>query len=883
MGQEIVHCSVCGLRLRGSDFGAGATRLDGNAYCRDCAREVGVPVEAPAEAAPSQDKSTGRIPVQAASSGSKRNTTRRIAAVHKNSTSRIPIPTPRRGVEAVPAKSSGALIWGGVAAVTVVLLLAAAVLGRSTPKLEVPDAPAPAPRYVAKPAPERAPAPVVREPVKPESPRPPSSRETADLAALEKRVTEAVSQERFRDALDYVEAERRKHDSLEWTAGVQRCASSVDAAAKKVYEDLQNRIAAARRQGADTEARTLIDRIGAWGLSAYPAVREAAPAPPPGAPVPAPAPDPVAEPVAPVAAVAPALPSAAPIPFVAGRMKWAPLTPLRATSTANGRFQILGDNSVLAEGEAPATDRYTVVLQSDLKTAAALRLEVLPDPSLGSSGPGRHWNGNFVLTEIQVQALPDAQAASGSPVVLERAVADHEQDGWPIAAALDGKNDTGWAVLPQTGRAHDAIFEFRSPLISTGPLTLLVVLDHQSIHVGHQIGRFRLSLSPVKGAAAEIGMRPPPTVDQAPIDAAIAKGLEWLRKCPSPGQDFPPEKKIGPIRNCDELLLLTFLHSGVAESDPRFQQLLASVLAAPYEHVYPVAIRAMALEELDRVRYQSHIARCAQFLVDNQLASGQWTYGEPTVAVESIRAELPAATGPPRTASTSPRAKPKVVQRISVRPTRSPAGNGDFSNCQYAALGLRACVDAGIVIPKEVFSRASQALIAAQIAPAAKDPVASLASGRKPRGWCYDFPCACPLHRAYGSTTAGGVSTLAIYDHLLGRDAKKDTALLDGLAWLQVNYAIDTNPGPIEFDKISKNTWVPYYLYALERSMILTGNERLGSHPWYADGVRYLLQTQKPDGSWAIDDWGRDTWDTCFALLFLKRSTRPLVATTDSK
>jgi hypothetical protein len=200
---------------------------------------------------------------------------------------------------------------------------------------------------------------------------------------------------------------------------------------------------------------------------------------------------------------------------------------------------------------------------------------------------------------------------------------------------------------------------------------------------------------------------------------------------------------------------------------------------------------------------------------------------------------------------------------------------------QYAALGLRACVDAGVVIPKEIFVRAAQAITAAQLAPSSKDGTPSLPSWRKPRGWCYDSPCACPLHRPYGTVTSGAVGALAIYDHLLGRDAKKDAALQDGLAWLQVNYAVDTVPGPIEWDKISKTTYLPYYLYALERAMILTGNERLGTRTWYADGAKLLLETQKPDGSWALDDWGKDTWDTCFALLFLKRSTRPLVASTD--
>src|SRR5204862_468276 len=79
------------------------------------------------------------------------------------------------------------------------------------------------------------------------------------------------------------------------------------------------------------------------------------------------------------------------------------------------------------------------------------------------------------------------------------------------------------------------------------------------------------------------------------------------------------------VRNSDALLLLTFLHAGISADDPRVQELLASVLAAPLDRTYSVALRAMVLEELDRVRYQSHIARCAQFLLDNQLSSGQWS------------------------------------------------------------------------------------------------------------------------------------------------------------------------------------------------------------------------------------------------------------------
>lgn len=363
-----------------------------------------------------------------------------------------------------------------------------------------------------------------------------------------------------------------------------------------------------------------------------------------------------------------------------------------------------------------------------------------------------------------------------------------------------------------------------------------------------------------------------PGVDDQKVAAAIERGIAWLRTAKSPGSDLS-KKNLAPIRNADELILLTFLHSGVAPEDPKVQQLLASVLAAPLDKTYSVAVRAMALEELDRVRYQSHIARCAAYLLDNQLASGQWDYGTPSPAADAMAVDA-TPTGRPRGG--------KPLKKVAVRATRTGTGTGDFSNSQYAALGLRACHDAGVVLPKENLTRAVQAWVVAQTAgppPAGGTP--SLPSGRKARGWCYDHPCACPLHRPYGTMTAGAVGALAIYDHLLNRESKRNGPLLDGLAWLQVHYTVETVPGPIEWDSITKNTYVPYYLYALERAGILTGNEKLGPHAWYADGVQVFLRTQKADGSWGIDDWSTDTWDTCFALLFLKRATRPLVPSVD--
>jgi len=374
-----------------------------------------------------------------------------------------------------------------------------------------------------------------------------------------------------------------------------------------------------------------------------------------------------------------------------------------------------------------------------------------------------------------------------------------------------------------------------------------------------------------------------PGVDDQKIAAAIERGVTWLRNAPSNGHAFKKDPSMPPIRNADDLLLLTFLHAGLPEDDPRVRELLTAVLVAPLDKTYPVALRAMVLEELDRVRYQSHIARLAQFLLDNQLANGQWGYGTPSVTADAMSVETAPASPAQPPGKDGLRTKPKVVRKVPLKQTRNAPGFGDFSNTQYAALGLRAAHDAGIVLPKEVIGRALQAITAAQQAgpPPANGAGGSPPSGRKARGWCYDNPCKCPLHRPYGTMTAGMVSSLAVFEYILGRDSRRNAAILDGLAWLQVHYTVETVPGPIEWDSITKTTYLTYYLYGLERVGIMTGNEKFGTHFWYADGVRVLLESQKQDGSWAVDDWGTPTWDTCLALLFLKRSTRPLVPSTD--
>ncbi len=79
--------------------------------------------------------------------------------------------------------------------------------------------------------------------------------------------------------------------------------------------------------------------------------------------------------------------------------------------------------------------------------------------------------------------------------------------------------------------------------------------------------------------------------------------------------------------------------------------------------------------------------------------------------------------------------------------------------------------------------------------------------------------------------------------------------------------------------------YVHYALYALERYESLHEAEAAGrsqpiektdDSPWYNRGAKYLLRTQKADGSWESQCGAVP--DTCFSALFLMGSTRKVLA-----
>lgn len=179
----------------------------------------------------------------------------------------------------------------------------------------------------------------------------------------------------------------------------------------------------------------------------------------------------------------------------AGRLDWTPLKPDQFVSKNGATLKLQDDLSVLASGENPTNDHYTVTLTTEQQRITALRLEALTDPSHEKQSLSRG-NGNFVLTSFEVEMATNNSARQ--PIKIALATADHSQNDFPIAAAIDDKPDTGWAVEGYSKSSNRrAVFTFAQPIPGGPGTTLTIHLKHDSQFTHHNIGRFRLALSTV--------------------------------------------------------------------------------------------------------------------------------------------------------------------------------------------------------------------------------------------------------------------------------------------------------------------------------------------------------------------------------------------------
>ena len=179
--------------------------------------------------------------------------------------------------------------------------------------------------------------------------------------------------------------------------------------------------------------------------------------------------------------------------------KWLPLGKFEVTSDGGRTLTVRSDGSVLASDlkrdAGAARDVYRVKGISPLANVTAVRLELLTDPSLPRNGPGLHRSGNFLLSGFDV-FFDGADARL--PVT---ATATFEQDRYPIAPVGEGRKfggTFGWGIAPEVGKAHQAVFELKTPLQNAAGKPFEIVLE-QELGKNSLIGCFRISVTSDSG------------------------------------------------------------------------------------------------------------------------------------------------------------------------------------------------------------------------------------------------------------------------------------------------------------------------------------------------------------------------------------------------
>jgi len=169
---------------------------------------------------------------------------------------------------------------------------------------------------------------------------------------------------------------------------------------------------------------------------------------------------------------------------------WAALVPEKLWAEDGTTLKAEKDGVVVASGESPDKETYTLEAKTGLKTITGFRLEALIDPAVKTSKVGRAKDGNFVLTKFAVSLiLPDGKEM---PVELQNPQADFSQARFDVSGVLKGLDSTGWAVARQTDRSHTAVFETKQPLTVPAGARLEFTLDHQ-YQQQNTLARFRIS------------------------------------------------------------------------------------------------------------------------------------------------------------------------------------------------------------------------------------------------------------------------------------------------------------------------------------------------------------------------------------------------------
>jgi hypothetical protein len=278
------------------------------------------------------------------------------------------------------------------------------------------------------------------------------------------------------------------------------------------------------------------------------------------------------------------------------------------------------------------------------------------------------------------------------------------------------------------------------------------------------------------------------------------------------------------------LVVLALLNAGVDANAPELREPLRRLSTIQPSRTYSSSLIVMALAEADPVRYRPQIREHVNYLIKGQTDQGGFGYGD-------------------------------------------NIGWNDSSNSQFAILALHEAQLAGISVDKNVWEKAKNYW--------------NLVFDKRNGSFSYT-----PGQRtSTGSMTCAGVCSAVLIDENLEQassivrgntveccqDSAGNPLIEGGLGWLGRNFTVQRNPTiPIND---GHSNYLFYYLYSLERTGRITGRRFIGTHDWYREGTKRLVEAQQLDGSWRGIGGGESDplVTTSMALLFLSKGLRPIL------
>jgi len=345
-----------------------------------------------------------------------------------------------------------------------------------------------------------------------------------------------------------------------------------------------------------------------------------------------------------------------------------------------------------------------------------------------------------------------------------------------------------------------------------------------------------------------------PVVNDANVTRAIDTAVKYLYsrvnehgiwdRLPPPkvlGRNDPPANVLDVNWPGQTALVLYALAAAGQEADPRFHKALDWLMDQKIYGTYALALRLSLIHQLrEPKKYTKVLRRDTKYLLKGARTGkwgAMWFYLPPPVRSGYSGVDAP----------------------------------GDYSNVNYAVLGLWAASDELYEVPTRTWLQLERAWTKGQ---------------DRSGGWAY-FPVQYK-DRIEGEgnlvtpsmTTAGIASLYLIIDNVharrggLGafRTSPSYKSIEKGLAWMDEHFTPARNEG--------RAGWTSYYYYNVERVAAAAGLRAFGKKDWFRHIAAYILARQSANGSipgGMAAQYGGLVVDTAFGLLFLTKGSAPVI------